>query len=106
MTIFGFVVASTLVNTLFLFDLYFTKFTQRSYWGSTLYVVLNNVADPAFKMFGFMALAIQWGMAFVNGNDVTFFQFMISAGWWAWFLVLFAATTHAYYAWEINKKEK
>lgn len=106
MMLFGFVVATTLVNTLFLFDLYVTKFTQRKLWGSTLYVVLNHVADPSFRFFGFMALIIQWGFALTRGNDINFLQFTICILWWAWFVILYIATTHAYYSWEINKKEE
>lgn len=106
MTLFGFVVGSTLVNTLFLFDLYVTKFTQRSYWGSTMYVVLNNVADTGFRLCAFFLMIVQWFFGIMFGNDANILQLMFALFWWGWMFTLYAVSTIAYYNWEINKKEK
>lgn len=106
MNIFGFVVGTTLISTLFLFDLYFTKYTQRATsWGEILFAVLKE--NKSFEICGQYFVLSLWvfGLIVSKNNQVTGFQFVLSLLFWAWFLFLFIASTISYYKWKKENNE-
>lgn len=101
MNIFGFVVGTTLISTLFLFDLYFTKYTQRATnWGTILFTVLKE--NKSFELCGKYFVIMLWvfGLIISKNNQITGFQFVLSLLFWGWFLFLFIASTITHYKWK------
>jgi hypothetical protein len=105
MTLFGFVVGTTLINSLFLFDLYVTKFQQRkSLWGSTMTVVVG--LSPYLYVIPFYTLIVLWFCGLLFGNFVTRFQ-VISAGlFWLWYITIYGISTYLYYKWKVPDLKK
>lgn len=104
MTIFGFVVGTTLINTLVLFDLHCTKYTQRfSKWGCTLSV--TNRFTGMF-VFPFMTLTGLWILGILLPNDITtLIQLYLSGCFWLWFLVINVWSTVNYYKFDVHKRK-
>ncbi|QXO12220.1 hypothetical protein pEaSNUABM49_00561 [Erwinia phage pEa_SNUABM_49] len=102
MTLFGFVVGTTLINTLFLFDVYVTKYSQRmSLWGSTMAVVLQQ--SGLFKLVPIITLLNLWVIGMLFSDGITFVQFIVSIAFWCWFMLLYVSSTFMYYKWGIDK---
>lgn len=100
MTLFGFVIGTTLINSLFLFDLYVTKFQQRkSLWGSTMAVVIGLV--PSCALIPFYTLAVLWFFGLLFGNYLTPFQVLASVIFWLWYITMYGISTYLYYKWKV-----
>jgi hypothetical protein len=96
MNIFGFVIGTTLVNLLFVFDLYVTKFQQRkSVWGSTM--VLLKSKSAFFNVIPLYTVICLWLIGLLYGNVVTHLQIWLSCLFWLWMVSLYAKTTYHYY---------
>lgn len=105
MTIFGFVVGTTLVNSLFLFDLYVTKFQQRkSLWGSTMTVVVG--LSPLASIIPFYTLAVLWFFGLLFGNFITAFQVIAAGLFWLWYITMYSISTYLYYKWKVPDLKK
>lgn len=105
MTIFGFVVGTTLVNSLFLFDLYVTKFQQRkSLWGSTMTVVVG--LSPLASLIPFYTLTVLWFFGLLFGNFITPFQVIASGLFWLWYITMYSISTYLYYKWKVPELKK
>lgn len=106
MTLFGFVIGTTLINSLFLFDLCITKFQQKkSLWGSTMTVVAGLV--PSTFLIPFYTLIVLWFFGLIFGNYITIFQVFAAAIFWLWYITLYGVSTYLYYKWKVpDLKEK
>jgi len=93
MTMFGFVVATTLVNLLYMFDLYFTKFQERkSLWGAAMVKMKNE--RIVYNVIPLYTLVCLWMIAFIFGNSITQLQIILSTLFWAWMFSLYLYTTY------------
>lgn len=104
MTMFGFVIGTTLVNSLFLFDLYVTKYQQRlSLWGSTMTVVVG--LSPLASLIPFYTLSALWFLGLIFGNFITAFQVIAAVLFWLWFITMYGISTYLYYKWKVTELE-
>ncbi len=103
MTQFGFVVATVLVNTLFVFDLYCTRWQQRhSVWGATMRTLVDM--NSIHRLIPLYTLIISWVMGLVMGNDSNIFQVYIAALFWVHHLIMYAFSTKLYYNLDLHKQ--
>ena len=102
---FGFVVGTLLVNTLFVFDVFVTKYQRKwSLWGSTMTYLTENYT--AMKVIPIWTLIWSWLVGLGVGNDLTNFQVTMSVIFWIYMAVLYYTSTHAYYKWNIPDLKK
>ncbi|SOK58787.1 g510 [Yersinia phage fHe-Yen9-04] len=105
MTLFGFIISSTLVNSLFLFDLYVTKYTQRSsLWGASLSLCIKQ--SGLCELIPFCTMIVLWSSGLFIGNNTSYVQFLFSSIFWIWFSFEFISTTIFYYVFKIDKIPK
>lgn len=100
MTLFGFIIGTTLVNSLFLFDLCITKFQQQqSLWGSTMTVVFS--LTKSIKVIPIYTLIVLWTFGLLYGDHVTNLQLIASVLFWLWYFYLYFVSTFLYYKWKV-----
>lgn len=105
MTLFGFVIGTTLINSLFLFDLHVTKFQQRkSLWGSTMTVVVG--LSPLASVIPCYTLAILWFFGLLFGNFITTSQVIAAGLFWMWYFTMYGISTYLYYKWKVPYLKK
>lgn len=105
MNAFGFMVGTVLVNTLFVFDVFVTKYQQRwSLWGSTMTVIVENY--NLFLIAPLWTLISLWFLGLIFGDSVTVVQVIVSVSFWIYMLVLYSFSTHKYYEWKVSEVKK
>lgn len=102
---FGFMIGTVLVNTLFVFDVFFSKYQRRwSLWGSTMTFVVEQynlfLITPIWTLIGL------WFGGLLFGNTVNFVQVIMCIMFWAYILVLYVTSTFLYYKWKVPEMKK
>lgn len=100
MTMFGFMVGTVLVNTLFAFDVFISKYQRRaSLWGSTMIFVVENYT--VYTVTPLWTLVCLWLGGLLFGNTVNPYQILVCACFWAYMISLYITSTYYYYKWKI-----
>lgn len=105
MNAFGFMVGTVLVNTLFLFDVFVTKYQQRwSLWGSTMTLIVENY--NVFLITPLWTLISLWFLGLIYGNSVDLIQVIVSIVFWVYLFALYSFSTAKYYEWKVPQMKK
>lgn len=102
MNYFGFMVGTLLVNTLFLYDVFVTKYQRKwSLWGSTMILIIEK--EFRFAVVPVWTVISLWLLGIGIGNSYTILQIFLSIIFWIYIAVLYITTTIIYYKWKISE---
>lgn len=105
MNAFGFMVGTVLVNTLFVFDVFISKYQRRwSLWGSTMTVIVENY--NVFLVTPIWTLISLWFTGLIFGDSVNIVQVCVSIMFWVYIVVLYGFSTVKYYEWKVPEMKK
>ncbi len=101
MTIFGFVVGTVLVNTLFLFDLFVTQYQVRSsLWGSTMTFVAKT--NKSFLLIPLWSAFMIW-IPGIFSDNIYPIHVLAAIVFWIYIAVLYTKSTFLYYKLKLNE---